>query len=92
MRVTALVPINFTQPQVAGRLNDVLRRFQAGDRQVWPKQQRTEAELERATFVATARLALDDLHDLVEGSKQVSTEGPTLPSGAADSSSHRAFE
>lgn len=78
VQVTVLVPTSFTRQQVATRVNDALHRFHAGAWRVAPVQQRADAGFERATFVAIARIPLDDLHNLAERTKEVSTEGLTL--------------
>lgn len=78
VQVTVLVPITFTRQQVAARVNDALHRFHAGTWHVAPVQQRADAGFERATFVAIARIPLDDLHNLAERAKEASTEGLTL--------------
>ena len=78
VQVTVLVPTTFTRQQVAARVNEALGRFHAGTWQVAPVQQRADAGFERATFVASARIPLDDLHNLAERTKDVSSEGLTL--------------
>lgn len=78
VQVTVLVPTTFTRQQVAARVNDALHRFHAGTWRVAPVQQRADAGFERATFVAIARIPIDDLHNLAERTREVSTEGLTL--------------
>ena len=78
VQVTVLVPTTFTRQQVAARVNDALHRFHAGTWQVAPVQQRADAGFERATFVAIARIPLDDLHNLAQRTKDGNTEGLTL--------------
>lgn len=78
VQVTVLVPTTCTRQEVAGRVNDALHRFHAGSWQVAPVQQRADAGFERATFVAIARILLQDLHNLAERTKDASTEGLTL--------------